>query len=72
MFYRQMLPNIQLIRIKYFIEQKKRSSLEIKCRIARIEVDYTFMKFDFMTGGLEIKIAIHAELTIFLAVILFL
>ena len=40
------------------MEQNKSSSLEVKCRIARIEVDLQFMKFDLLTSGQEIKLAI--------------
>ena len=50
MLYRPMSPNIQ---------QNKSSSLETKYRIARMEVDYSSsIKFEFVTGGQEIKIVI--------------
>ena len=41
-----------LVGYKDPVEQTKSSSLEIKCRIAKIGVH--FMKFDLLTGGQEI------------------
>ena len=41
--------------------QNRSGSLEKKCRITRMEVDsikfFFFIKFDFVTGGQEIKVS---------------
>ena len=53
MLYRQMPPNIQLNRIK---EKNRTTSLEGKCAITRMKID-----FDFVKDGQEIKASIWVE-----------
>ena len=46
--------DLKLSQNPYMPTTKKSSNLEIKCRIARIEVDYS----DLLSGSQEIKLAI--------------
>ena len=66
----QIPPNLQLNWIKRFYRAKQKQWFRDKVEDYTDESGLHFIKFDFVTGGQEIKIIMRVEFLLFLAVIL--
>ena len=65
MLYYQMPPNIQLNWTKVFFRGKQQQWFGDKVQDCKDGIGLQFIKFDFVTGGQEINIAIQVKFSLF-------